>query len=218
MKTYSAREPDIQRRWLVVDAEGKTLGRLAAQVASVLKGKHKPMYTPHMDTGDHVIVLNAAKVRLTGTKPEKKKYFHHTMYPGGATFTKLAVMLEKHPERVVQQAVRGMMPKNRLGRRDVPQAEGVRRRGASARRPAARSLEPRGLKGDRMATATTNKPLTGRRKEAVARVRLLPGTGNVKVNDRTIARLPQARFAGAASRCSRSSSPTLPTSSTSSRA
>jgi large subunit ribosomal protein L13 len=115
MKTYSAREADIQRRWLVVDAEGKTLGRLAAQVASVLKGKHKPMYTPHMDTGDHVIVLNAAKVRLTGTKPEKKTYFHHTMFHGGATFTKVADLLEKHPERVVMKAVRGMMPKNRLG-------------------------------------------------------------------------------------------------------
>jgi large subunit ribosomal protein L13 len=115
MKTYSAREVDIERRWLVVDAEGKTLGRLAAQVASVLKGKHKPMYTPHMDTGDHVIVINAAKVRLTGTKPEKKEYFHHTLYPGGATFTKLSEVLAKHPERVVEKAVRGMMPKNRLG-------------------------------------------------------------------------------------------------------
>ena len=115
MKTYSAREQDIQRRWLVVDAEGKTLGRLAAQVAMVLKGKHKPIYTPHMDTGDHVIVINAAKVRLTGTKPEKKKYFHHTMYPGGATYTKLAELLAKHPERVVQKAVKGMMPKTKLG-------------------------------------------------------------------------------------------------------
>jgi len=115
MKTYSARETDIQRRWLVVDADGKTLGRLAAQVAMVLKGKHKPMYTPHVDTGDHVIVINAAKVRLTGTKPEKKTYFHHTLYPGGATFTKIAEVLAKHPERVIEKAVRGMMPKNRLG-------------------------------------------------------------------------------------------------------
>jgi len=115
MKTYSAREADISRRWLVVDAEGKTLGRLAAQVASVLKGKHKPMYTAHMDTGDHVIVINAAKVRLTGTKPEKKKYFHHTMYPGGATITRLSEVLAKHPERVVEKAVKGMMPKTRLG-------------------------------------------------------------------------------------------------------
>jgi large subunit ribosomal protein L13 len=115
MKTYSAREADVTRAWLVVDAEGKTLGRLAAQVASVLKGKHKPIYTPHIDTGDHVIVINAAKVRLTGTKPEKKTYFHHTLYPGGATFTKLTEMLEKHPERVVQKAVKGMMPKTKLG-------------------------------------------------------------------------------------------------------
>ncbi len=115
MKTYSAREEDIPRRWLVVDAEGKTLGRLAAQVAMVLKGKHKPIYTPHMDTGDHVIVINAAKVRLTGTKPEKKSYFHHTLYPGGATFVKFTEMLAKHPERIVQKAVKGMMPKNKLG-------------------------------------------------------------------------------------------------------
>ena len=115
MKTYSAREADIQRRWLLVDAEGKTLGRLAAQVATVLKGKHKPIYTPHMDTGDHVIVINAEKIRLTGTKPEKKKYFHHTMYPGGGSFTKIADVFAKHPERVIEKAVRGMMPKNKLG-------------------------------------------------------------------------------------------------------
>jgi len=115
MRTYSARDTDVQRRWLVVDADGKTLGRLAAQVATVLKGKHKPMFTPHVDTGDHVIVINAERVRLTGTKPEKKKYFHHTMYPGGATFTRLTEVLAKHPERVIQKAVKGMMPKTRLG-------------------------------------------------------------------------------------------------------
>ena len=116
MKTYSAREADIERRWLVVDAEGKTLGRLATAVATVLKGKHKPIYTAHMDTGDHVIVLNAAKVRLTGTKPENKKYFHHTMYPGGVKWTRLSEMLTKHPERIVEKAVKGMLPRNRLGR------------------------------------------------------------------------------------------------------
>ena len=115
MKTYSARAADVQRRWFVVDAEGKTLGRLAAQVASVLKGKHKPIYTPHVDTGDHVIVINAAKVRLTGTKPQRKQYFHHTMYPGGATWTRLTELLAAHPERVVQRAVKGMMPKTKLG-------------------------------------------------------------------------------------------------------
>lgn len=115
MKTYSARETDITRRWLVVDAEGKTLGRLATAVAHVLKGKHKPMFTPHMDTGDHVIVINAARIRLTGAKLEKKKYFHHTLYPGGATWTRLNDMIQKHPDRVVEKAVRGMLPKTKLG-------------------------------------------------------------------------------------------------------
>ena len=115
MKTYSAREGVIQRRWLLVDAEGRTLGRLASAVAMVLKGKHKPMYTPHMDTGDHVIVINAAKVRLTGAKLEKKQFFHHTMWPGGARWTRLTELMDKHPERVVQRAVRGMLPKTKLG-------------------------------------------------------------------------------------------------------
>jgi large subunit ribosomal protein L13 len=116
MKTYSARAGDIQREWRVVDAEGKTLGRLATHVASVLKGKHKPMYTPSMDTGDHVIVINAAKIALTGRKAQDKKYFHHTMYPGGATWTTIVQVMAKHPERVVQRAVVGMLPHTKLGR------------------------------------------------------------------------------------------------------
>jgi len=116
MKTYSARLSDIQRSWLLVDAEGMTLGRLASQVATVLKGKHKPIYTPHLDTGDHVIVVNAAKVALTGTKSTDKKWFRHTMYPGGAHWVSIREVMEKHPERVVLQAVRGMMPKTTLGR------------------------------------------------------------------------------------------------------
>jgi len=116
MKTYSARPSDIRREWLVVDAEGKTLGRLATQVATVLKGKHKPMYTPSMDTGDHVIVINAAKVALTGRKAQDKKYFHHTMYPGGATWTSIQEVLANHPERVVSRAVQGMLPHTKLGR------------------------------------------------------------------------------------------------------
>ena len=114
-RTYSAKAKDIKREWHLVDVSDQILGRVASQIAFILKGKHKPMYTPHMDTGDHVIVVNAAKVRLTGTKPEKKTYFHHTLYPGGATFTRLSELLEKHPERVVQKAVKGMMPKTKLG-------------------------------------------------------------------------------------------------------
>jgi len=116
MKTYSARPTDFQARWLVVDAEGKNLGRLATQIATVLRGKHKPIYTAHIDTGDHVVVINAAKVALTGRKAEDKKYFHHTMYPGGATWTSIRTVMEKHPERVVERAVRGMMPHTKLGR------------------------------------------------------------------------------------------------------
>jgi large subunit ribosomal protein L13 len=116
MKTYSARPGDIQRQWLVVDAEGRTLGRLATQVAMVLRGKNKPIYTPHIDTGDHVVVINADKVTLTGRKPEDKRYFHHTLYPGGARWTSIGEVMAKHPERVVMRAVQGMMPKTKLGR------------------------------------------------------------------------------------------------------
>ena len=116
MKTYSARAADIERRWLLVDAEGLNLGRLATRVATVLKGKHKPMFTPHMDTGDHVIVVNAKKVLLTGRKSEDKKYFRHTQYPGGAHWVTIRELMNQHPERVVMSAVRGMMPKTKLGR------------------------------------------------------------------------------------------------------
>ena len=116
MKTYTARPADIQREWLVVDATGSTLGRLATQVATVLKGKHKPMFTPSMDTGDHVIIVNASKVTLTGRKAQDKKYFHHTLYPGGATWTSIQELMEKHPERVIERAVLGMLPHTKLGR------------------------------------------------------------------------------------------------------
>ena len=113
--TFMANPNTIERKWYVVDAEGKTLGRLAAEVAKVLRGKNKPTFTPHVDTGDHVIVVNAEKIRVTGKKLEQKEYFRHSGYPGGSRFTKLSMMLEKQPERVVEMAVRGMLPKNKLG-------------------------------------------------------------------------------------------------------
>ena len=116
MKTYSARPGDIQRKWLIVDAEGQTLGRLATAIATVLKGKHKPMYTPSMDTGDHVVVINAERITLTGRKPHDKRYFHHTMHPGGATWTSIEQVMKKHPDRVITRAVQGMLPKTKLGR------------------------------------------------------------------------------------------------------
>ena len=113
--TFMANPSNIERKWFVVDAEGQTLGRLAAEVAKVLRGNHKPTFTPHMDTGDYVIVVNADKVVLTGKKLIQKTYFRHSGYPGGATYTQAGHMLEKHPERVVEMAIKGMLPKNKLG-------------------------------------------------------------------------------------------------------
>ena len=114
--TYTATPSDIEHRWFIVDAEGMVLGRLAAEVARILRGKHKPTFTPHMDTGDNVIVINASKVRVTGRKAEQKRYFHHTGYMGHERFTPFATMIEKHPERVIEKAVFGMLPKTALGR------------------------------------------------------------------------------------------------------
>ncbi|HEX3159348.1 MAG TPA: 50S ribosomal protein L13 [Gemmatimonadaceae bacterium] len=119
MRTYTATPKDIEHRWYVVDAEGQVLGRLAAQIARVLRGKHKPMFTPHMDTGDNVIVINAAKVRVTGRKAEQKQYFRHTGYMGHERYTPFAEMIKKHPERVIEKAVYGMLPKNALGRQKL---------------------------------------------------------------------------------------------------
>lgn len=116
MKTYATKPEDIERRWYVVDAEGKILGRLASEVAKILRGKHKPYFAPHLDTGDYVIVMNAAKIRVTGKKLEDKIYYRHSGYPGGLRSTTLAEMLKKRPTRVIRLAVRGMLPHNRLGR------------------------------------------------------------------------------------------------------
>ena len=116
MKTYTVRKSDIKREWYVVDAQGKTLGRLASEIAKILQGKHKPIYVPHLDCGDHVIVVNAEKVRVTGKKLDQKFYHRHSGYPGGLKSISLRNQLQKHPTRVLEAAVRGMLPKNRLGR------------------------------------------------------------------------------------------------------
>jgi large subunit ribosomal protein L13 len=115
-RTFSPRPQDITRDWYVVDADGQTLGRLAAQVARILRGKHKPIFAPHVDTGDHVIVVNAAKVRLTGRKLEQKKAYRHSGYPGGLKATSYATLLAERPSRAVERAVKGMLPHNRIGR------------------------------------------------------------------------------------------------------
>jgi len=116
MKTYTPKAEDIEHHWWLVDAEGIPLGRLATEVARVIRGKHKPMFTPHLDTGDFVVVINASKVRLTGNKAEQKTYFRHSGYMGGEKHIPFKRMIQTHPERVIEQAVRGMLPKNNLGR------------------------------------------------------------------------------------------------------
>jgi len=116
MKTVSVRAEDVRRDWVVIDAADHTLGRLATEVASRLRGKHKPEYTPHVDTGDFIIVINAEKIKVTGKKETDKKYYRHTGFPGGIKETPLGKMRETHPERIIEKAVKGMLPKNPLGR------------------------------------------------------------------------------------------------------
>lgn len=116
MKTFSAKPAEVKRDWYVIDANGKTLGRLATEIARRLRGKHKPVYTPHVDTGDYIIVVNAEKIRVTGSKETDKIYYHHTGYIGNMRATALGKMRQTHPERILEIAVKGMLPKNALGR------------------------------------------------------------------------------------------------------
>lgn len=117
MKTYTVKEDDIERRWWLVDAEDRVLGRLATEVASVLRGKHKPTFSRHLDVGDHVVVVNAEKVRLTGRKEQSKRYFRHSGWMGGDKHVPFEQMRERRPEWIIERAVKGMLPKNKLGRR-----------------------------------------------------------------------------------------------------
>lgn len=116
MKTFSANSATVKRGWYIVDAKGKTLGRMASRVAAILRGKHKPEYTPHVDTGDYVIVINAAEAKVTGRKTEQKMYYRHTEYPGGIKEICYADLIAKKPEKAVEIAVKGMLPRNPLGR------------------------------------------------------------------------------------------------------
>lgn len=118
-KSYTPKKSEIERQWYIVDAEGMVLGRLATEIAKVLQGKNKPTYAPHIDTGDYVIVINAEKIKLTGKKWEQKQHWHHTGYPGGQKFTPYSEIREKHPTRMLEYAVTGMLPKNTLGRQMI---------------------------------------------------------------------------------------------------
>jgi large subunit ribosomal protein L13 len=119
VRTFTQKQEEIERDWYVVDAEGETLGRLASRIAPILKGKHKPIYTPHLDCGDFVIIVNAEKVRVTGRKLDQKFYHRHSGYPGGLKSISLRDQLNRYPERVLEAAIRGMLPKNKLGRRMI---------------------------------------------------------------------------------------------------
>ncbi len=116
MGTYYAKPKDVEREWLLIDAEDQVLGRVASKAAQILKGKHKPQYTPHIDTGDFVVIINADKIKVTGTKAAAKTYYHHSGYPGGLKSETFTEAMAKHPERVIEHAVKGMLPKNTLGR------------------------------------------------------------------------------------------------------
>jgi large subunit ribosomal protein L13 len=116
VKTYAVKASEIERSWWLVDASDQTLGRLATRIATLLEGKHKPMYSPHLDTGDHVVVVNAERVRVTGNKLLQKRYYRHSNYPGGLKEESLEALLERKPELVIERAVKGMLPQNRLGR------------------------------------------------------------------------------------------------------
>ena len=118
-KTYVVREEDITREWILIDASGQTLGRLASEIAQILRGKHKPIYSPHLDVGDYVVVVNADQIAVTGRKLDQKMYYRHTGYPGGIKETNLRELLVRHPTDALKFAVRGMLPKNRLGRKMI---------------------------------------------------------------------------------------------------
>lgn len=118
-RTYSAKPTEVQRKWYVVDAEGKTLGRLATTVAATLRGKHKPTYTPHIDTGDFVVVVNAEKIKVTGNKETQKVYYRHSNYPGGLKSETLKDLRGRHPDRIIENAVKGMLPRTALGKQQL---------------------------------------------------------------------------------------------------
>ncbi len=187
LRTFTPKPADINRAWHVIDAEGQVLGKVATEVATLLRGKHKPIWAPHVDTGDHVIVVNAAKLDISARKLADKQYHRHSGYPGGLTTESLEHLIARDPERVVRLAVRGMLPKNRLGRAMIRK---LRVYAGPTHPHIAQQPQPASLASKRSQleeVVEVPKPLiqsTGRRKEAVARVRLRPGSGVITVNGR----------------------------------
>src|SRR5206468_9875737 len=185
MPTPMPKENEIDRKWFVLDAEGQVLGRLASRVASILRGKHKSNFARHLDVGDHVVVVNAGKVHLTGRKLRDKVYRWHSGYMGGLREVRAETMLKIHPERVIEWAVQGMLPKNRLGRAMAKKLKVYRGKAHphEAQQPQALPTA-RGAEGRSMAAVLDRYYGTGRRKTSVARVWIRPGSGRVTVNKR----------------------------------
>ena len=219
MRTYSPKPSELQRVWRVVDADGLVLGRLSTEVASVLRGKHRPIFAPHLDTGDHVIVVNAAKIVMTAGKSDRSFSYRHSGYPGGLRTTSYAQELETRPEEVVRRCDQGHAPQGRPRSQDARQAEGLRRAGAPPRRADAHSARPArrpaGLLDpkDRSFMAKPLVQSTGRRKRAVARVRLRTGEGAITINARP-SRTTSPPRRTARSRPSRCGSPVWPSATT----
>ena len=181
MKTWNAKPGEIEREWQLVDAEGQTLGRLATRIADTLRGKDKPQYTPHVDTGDFVVVVNAEKVAVTGNKLDDKRYYRHSGYPGGLRSRTLREQLDRRPEEVIRKAVKGHAAAQPALSRAAPQAEDLRRAGASAHGAGTEGAE------DEVVTAElATYQGTGKRKTSVARVILRPGDGTWWINGRTL--------------------------------
>jgi large subunit ribosomal protein L13 len=183
-RTYTPKASEIERRWLVVDADGQTLGRLATRVARLLSGKHKPSYATHLDVGDHVIVVNARKIRVSGDKLASVTYARHSGYPGGFREETLGQLLERRPEEAIRRAVKGMLPHTTAGHAAAAQAEGLCRPAAPTRGTAAGARA--GGRRRQLMNQVSFHEGTGRRKTAIARVRLLAGEGEVVVNGRSL--------------------------------
>jgi len=181
MKTYNAKPGEIARHWYVVDADGQTLGRLATRIADQLRGKGKPEYTPHVDTGDFVIVVNAEKIHVTGNKLDQKRYYRHSGYPGGLRSRTLREQLDRRPEEVLRAAVKGMLPKNRLARQQITKLKIY----AGPEHPHGPQA-PQPLRVGGQMSQRAQYRGTGKRKTSVARVILRPGDGNTWFNGRTI--------------------------------
>ena len=177
MKTFNLKAEDVDRRWYIVDAEGQTLGRLATRIAETLRGKGKPEYTPHVDSGDFVVVVNAEKIAVTGKKLDQKIYYRHSGYPGGLRERTLREQLDRRPTEVIRKAVKGMLPQEQAGQPPDHEAEGLRRARASPR-----GADPGAARMSDLAQYRA----TGKRKTSVARVIVRPGDGTWWINGRTL--------------------------------